>query len=199
MTSIPSSDRPDSPSAPESRVFREAQADARNASRDALHAFAGTFASIALNSEADPVERFNAGERLRAFTAEISSRDRVERLTEGEPTYFDAQHRAWADLAAIIKERVSVPDILALGGIVVTRTGRSRGRNEFHSACPVCRDGVDRLVCWDGPGGRVWCRQCHWSADVIAVAQSLLPGCDSFWDAVRALAALAGPGHEVAQ
>jgi len=182
------------PNTSDSLVYREAAADARWSSGDALSAYRDTFVSIADDPEGDPFERYNAGERLRAFTEEIARRGRVTRLAAGRGTRFDRDHDAWARLAKLVKERTSVPNILELGGIAVTRTGqnRQRGTSEFHSACPVCRDGVDRLVSWDGPNGRAWCRTCRWSADVIAVTQSVVQGCGDFRDSIRFLVDLAG-------
>lgn len=171
--------------APESRVFRDAQADARNASRDTLQAFAGTFTSISLDPEADLFERFNASERLRAFEQEIASRHRVDRLTNREATRVDRNHAAWSDLAAIVKERVDILEVF-------THTGyppHDVRPAEAHAPCPVC-GGTDRLVIRRDPPGRCWCRACGWSGDTIAVAMSLNQ-C-GFRDAVRWLADIAG-------
>ncbi|MBA3274846.1 MAG: hypothetical protein H0T72_03560 [Chloroflexia bacterium] len=181
------------PNPSDSLVYREAAADARWSSGDALSAYRDTFVSIADDPEADPFERFNASERLRACTEELDRRARVARLAAGQGKSWDRDRAAWTHLAEIVKERTSVPEVLELAGIAVTRTGRNRrsGANEYHSACPVCRDGIDRLVSWDGPSGRVWCRRCEWSADAIAVCQSVIPGCGEFRDAVRFLADLA--------
>lgn len=173
-------------------VYRDAQADARNRSLDVLVSGIDLFQSTADDPESDPFERYNAAERFRAFSEEIARRERVARLRGRRATRHDRDHATWTRLADIVKERVAVPEVLQLAGIAVTRTGRNRrsGATEFHSACPVCRDGVDRLVSWDGPGGRAWCRRCGWSTDVIGVA-SLIAG-DQFRDIVIWLAEYAG-------
>lgn len=170
-----------------SHVFIDARADARNTSRDALHAFAGTFAIIADDPEADPFERLNAGERLRAFSQEIADRDRVDRITKGAATRFDDDYEEWLDLAKGVKERVEVPDILQLAGLPMRRAGVSRGRVEWCGPCPVCGEGDDRLRAWDGPNGTLWCRRCRWSTDVIGAASLIIPN-HHFRDCVRFLA-----------
>lgn len=177
-----------------SRVYLDARAEARHMSLDALQAQAGTYASIVDDPGADPVERFNAAERRRAYSEEIDHRERVAAKVGDSAMEIDPHREGWKALAEIVKERTSVPEILQFGGIAATRTGRNRrhGANEYHSACPACGDGVDRLVSWDGPNGRVWCRRCEWSADAIGVTRSVIPGCTHFRDAVRFLADLAG-------
>lgn len=180
-----------------SDVYRDAQADVRWYSLDALEASRETFRSITEDQEAHTFERFNAEERLRAFNGELARRERVARVSDGTATRHDQTHDqthdAWTELAKVVKERVSVPEILELAGVPMRRTGTSRGRDEFHGPCPVCRDGVDRLMAWSGTNGRVWCRQCHWSGDVISAA-SLIVGTGQFRDCVRYLAGLGVPG-----
>lgn len=173
-----------------SLVYFAAQADARNCSRDAIEAGISLFREIVNDPEADPFEVFNAAERLRAFTEEIGSRDRVARLATGTATRNDRSSKGWNALRDIVKERVEVPDILILAGLPMTRTGSSRGRQEWHGPCPKCRDGVDRLMAWSGPYGRVWCRECGWSGDVVSAA-SLIAG-PEFRDCLRHLADHAG-------
>jgi hypothetical protein len=172
-------------------VYLDAQADARNLSRDALDAGCELFRSIVNDPDACDVELFNASERLRAFNEELARRDRVARsLTGTHDRDRDLEHEAWGRLVAIVKERVSVPDILVQAGVPMVRTGTSRGRQEFHGPCPVCGTGDDRLIAWAGPSGRVWCRRCGWSTDAIGAA-SLIAGSD-FHACVRLLAEHAG-------
>ncbi len=175
-----------------SLVYREAVADARNSSMDVLCAGIDLFASIVHDADAHPFERFNATERHRAYAEELDRRERIARLAAGQGTLKDRNRAAWTQLAQLVKERTSVPELLELTGISVTRTGRNRrsGANEYHSACPLCRDGVDRLVSWDGSNGRVWCRQCQWSTDAIGVASLFVGG--RFRDRVEFLAGLVG-------
>lgn len=174
---------------PPSLVFREAQADARNLSRDVLEAGLDLFESIANESDGDPFERFNASERLRAFIQERDRRDRVDRLTPDQTRRRDRDREAWGSIRDLVKGRVSVPDVLQLAGVPLRRAGTSRGREEFCGPCPLC-GGEDRLRAWSGPAGRLWCRQCRWSTDVIGAA-SLLAG-DDFHDCVKFLAERAG-------
>lgn len=62
---------------PQSVVYREAAADARNASGDALAAACDTFASTADDPDADLFERFNASERLPLGTPYPAVVDRI--------------------------------------------------------------------------------------------------------------------------
>lgn len=169
----------------ESRDYREAWADARNTlAIEALNAAIETFEADC--QDPDEFVRIQAAERLRAYREVRDQRLRLLRLQAGQGTARDRERQAWTDLARVVKERVTVPEVLALTGLYLTQTGK-----EYHSPCPVCRDGVDRLVSWDGPNSRCWCRRCGWRADVIAVVQSLIPDCRDFHDAVTWLADLA--------
>ena len=174
-----------------SPVYLDAQADARWYPTDALQVSVETFASISNDPSADMFEVFNASERLAAFNKEIARRERVARLSDGAATVRDLSHEAWTALARHIKETVAVPEILRLAGLPMRRTGTSRGRDEWHGPCPVCGTGDDRLCCWGGPNGRLWCRQCHWSGDALS-AGSLLVTTGNFRDIVRFLASYAG-------
>ncbi len=176
---------------PPSTVFLDAAADARNLSRDALAAGVDLFQSIIADPEAGPVERYLAAERLHAFDEETASRDLVDRLATGQATPHDRNCGAWDALREAVKQRVEVPDVLAIAGVPLRRAGASRGRPEFCGPCPRCEAGDDRLRAWAGPSGRCWCRVCEWSADVIGVA-SLITRTGQFRDCVRWLANYAG-------
>lgn len=181
-----------------STTYRDALITARELSPDALLAIDDAQAAI----EADPdpcfpgdVGRFNASERRRAIHTVLDQRDR---LVAHDPTlkrWDDAQYAAWRDLARVVRERVEVPRIFDEASYQLQRAGHNgrRGVDEWAGACPLC-GGMDRLRVWAGPNGRAWCRQCGWSADVVTVTQSLIPGCQHFRDAVRWLAELAGAG-----
>lgn len=175
-----------------STVFLDACADARNATSDVLTAGIELFELSTRDPDASDVERHLASERLAAFEQELDRRDRVSRLTPGQASRSAREHRAWTALARAVRERVEVPGILVMAGVPMTRTGTSRGREEWHGACPICATGKDRLVAWAGPNGRVWCRRCRWSGDVVAVV-SLIVGPD-FRASVAYLAELAGLG-----
>ena len=172
-------------------TYDDAQADARWAALDALSSGVDLFRSIADDPEAHEFERLNATDRLRAFNEEIARRERVGRITNGTATRLDGEHVAWIELALLVRERVETPDILMLAGLPMRRTGTSRGREEWHGPCPVCGEGDDRLIAWSGPNGRLWCRVCGWSSNVIGAA-SFIVKTGSFRDCVRFLATYSG-------
>ncbi len=177
-----------------STVYRDAEVEARSLSTDALLAALEVFA---LDAE-DPhptwpgeTGRWFAAERLRAFETELERRVRIIRLPDSQAAKYAKDYEQWVELARTVREVVSAPDVLLLVGCPPTRTGSSRhGETEHHGPCPSCGDGTDRLVSWDGPRSRCWCRRCGWRGDAIAVAQAFLPGCSHFRDAVRYLASL---------
>lgn len=172
-------------------AYDYAAADARTYSRDALEASCEALASVVDDPECDPVEIILASDRLRAFNEETSRRERVNRLTTGTATQADRTHVAWIELALLVRERCETPDVLQLAGLPMRRTGTSRGQEEWHGPCPVCGEGDDRLIAWSGPKGRLWCRVCGWSSDVIGAA-SLVVKTGNFRDSVRFLAEYAG-------
>jgi len=129
------------------------------------------------------VGRHLAGERLRAITEEITRRERLERMGLYAARESAARHQAWVDVAKLVRERVTMVDVLQRAGWPLVPNGR-----EHHGPCPAC-GGEDRFVVWTE---RAWCRQCNLSWDVVAAAESLIPGCESFREAVRYLAEMAG-------
>ncbi len=187
----------DRPQLPDT-IRRDAHITARAMSTDALLAWRDTLALDVADPDPDypgPVGRYLASERLAAVDAELERRDRLA-ATAPHIVRANAQRAEdWRDLARVIRERVDVPELFrALVG-PVTPAGRNgrRGAPEYAAPCPVC-GGDDRLRLWGGPDGRAWCRQCDWSADAIAVAQSFAPGCSSFRDALTWLATNAAAG-----
>jgi hypothetical protein len=178
------------PDSTESLVYRDAQVDCRSWSTDQLLA---ALEVVNLDIE-DPddawpgdVGRHLAGERRRAYEVEVERRVRIVSIPGSKAAKYTRDFEEWAELARTVRELVSVPEVLLLIGYPPTRAG-----NEYHGPCPVCRDGVDRLVSWDGPNSRCWCRRCGWKASgAISVAMSFMPGCQHFRDAVRSLARLA--------
>jgi len=183
---------------PESTAFREAVATARHMSPDALAQWRDVLTLDLADDDPDhpgPVGRHLAGERLRAVDAELARRERVARASAGVTTPADRRYEDWRELARVVTEHVDVPDVLTACGVAMVPKGHNgrRGTMEYAGACPLC-GGTDRLRSWDGPHGHAWCRVCGWSADAVAVAQSLAPGCAGFRDAVRWLATMAGTG-----
>ena len=55
------------------------------------------------------------------------------------------------------------------------RTASTNG-GEYHSPCPNCMEGIDRLCIWpkQGKGGRYWCRQCGSKGDAIQFCRDFL-------------------------
>lgn len=172
-------------------VFRNAEADARRMSPDGLMQWKGVLTADLADD--DDVLHELASERLRAVDAELVRRERLSRLNRGVASLADQRYEQWRELARAVCERIDVVELMAICGHVLTPAGHNSRRNvrEYAGACPIC-GGRDRLRVWGGTNGRCWCRQCHWSADAVAIAQSYLPGCGSFRDAVKALAAMAG-------
>ena len=177
-----------------SKVCRDAIIEARALSTDAIMA---ELEVLALDiSDPDPdwpgdIGRWLAGERLRAFEAELDRRARIWSMPASTAAKYAEDCDAWAHLARTVRETVSVPEALLLVGCAPTRAGtRRNGEAEYHGPCPQC-GGTDRLVSWDGPRSRCWCRRCDWRANVITIMQAHFPGCAHFRDAVRTLANLA--------
>jgi zona occludens toxin (predicted ATPase) len=129
------------------------------------------------------VGRHLAGERMKAVLEEITRRERLQRLNLYAGRESTERYQAWRDVARICRERVSMIDVLERAGWPVVESGR-----EHHAPCPAC-GGEDRFVVWTE---RAWCRRCHLSWDIVAAAESLIPGCAQFRDALRYLAAMAG-------
>lgn len=176
---------------PPSLTYKNAEADARQTSPDALMQWKDVLSADLADD--DDVLHELAGERLRAVDAELSRRERLSRLNRGVASPADQRYEQWRELARVVCERIDVVELMAICGHVLKPAGHNARRNvrEFSGACPLC-GGQDRLRVWGGPNGRAWCRQCRWSADAITIAQSYLPGCSSFRDAVKWLATMAG-------
>ncbi len=173
----------------------DAQLDARAMGSDALLTWRDVLALDAADPDPDypgPVGRYLASERLAVVDAELARREQLARTTPRLMKTSARTHDAWRDLAHAVRERIDLPGLFhQLVGPVkpAGRNGR-RGAPEYSASCPVC-GGTDRLRLWGGPDGRAWCRQCEWSVDVVALAQSFAPGCTAFRDAVKWLAVLA--------
>ncbi len=163
----------------ESIHYREARADARLCSVDAVMAFRSVFKDDAADPDLGPTERFMAQERFCAFDDELNRRVRIIQMNPKAAAKLTREYEDWAELAEVVKQRVSVREVLELAGFHITdeRSG------EAHAPCPLC-GGHDRLVIWPR---KAWCRKCRWNPDAIAVAMSYLPNCTTFRDAVRFL------------
>jgi hypothetical protein len=133
-----------------------------------------------------------AREELDVLLGERDRRKRARALLGGDASKRDRTRQAWVDLARMVKERVTIPEVLQLAAYPVRQTGA----NEWHSACPACGEGDDRLVIWTGVKPGAWCRRCENSFDAISLCQSLIPECGEFRDAVRFLARLATLNRE---
>jgi hypothetical protein len=168
---------------PESNVLKDARADARWCSTDAVMASRDVFLDNASDLDLDETARYMAAERFRAFDDELNRRIRIVQLDPKTAARRTRECADWKSLADDVKQRVSVRDVLELAGFHIIEDGSG----EAHSSCPVC-GGHDRLVIWPK---KSWCRQCRWSVDAIAAAQSFLPGATHFRDAVRLLDDLA--------
>lgn len=176
----------------ESAVLREARVIVRGFSMDAIKE--GLAVASVDAEDSDETVRFYGRERLRALEEEFERRVRIISVPGSKAAEYNRDYEEWAQLASEVRERVTVPEVLALIGCHIRSSGTNRktGETEFHSDCPACRDGVDRLVSWDGPNSRCWCRRCDFGpADTIAVTRSFVPGCQGFRDAVKFLSSLA--------
>jgi len=159
---------------------------ARTMTLDALLAEADVQAATVADPGEDwpgDVGRHLAAERLKAITEETTRRERLRRLTFYTARETNERYEAWRDVAKIVRERVTMIDVLERAGWPVFSSGR-----EYHGPCPACA-GEDRFVVW---AQRAWCRQCRLSWDIVAATESLIPGCERFRDAIRYLAAMAG-------
>lgn len=145
------------------------------------------------------LDRFLASERLRALLAEQELR-RWARLAPDGGNRYAERSAAWTELAREVAERTDIVELLTRSGYPLTRRGRDARRSGGYEwngpICPNCGAGNDRLVVFDGPRGRAWCRNCRWSADSIAVAMTILQ-C-GFREAVAALAEALAIRAEVA-
>ncbi len=180
---------------PPSDIRRDAQVEARSMSTDALLQWRDVLALDVVDPDPDypgPTGRYLASERLAAVHAELVRREQLANTAPHLVQANDRTHEAWLDLARTVKERVDLPGLFHLLVGSTRPAGRNgrRGAPEFSASCPAC-GGENRLRLWGGPDGRAWCRQCRWSADVVALAQAYAPGCAAFRDAVKWLATIA--------
>ena len=146
----------------------------RNLSTIALLDFAeGLWWSITLDdqhlvdaSEEDrayhEVVRERKAMELRLCQIELLRRHRAARGGARYPAEFARVSNRISETRDRIREQVSLADVIADLGAAI-----QIGRREAHTACPRC-GGKDRFVVWPAPNSRGWCRQCHYSTDVIA-------------------------------
>lgn len=175
------------------RMAREVAIWARQQSADALlahlDALDAEIAEPGYDDDSDAVARALATPRRDAIAAELARRERLSRIQAGVASPSDERYEGWRAMTREVRERTDLADVFRAAGWDLRREGRDprRGGSEWRGPCPLCA-GRDRLRVFDGPNGRAWCRRCAWSADAITAAQSLLPGCAEFRDAVRTLA-----------
>lgn len=185
---------PKSPPDSISVIEREAEVAAHGYSVEALMSYCTTLETNLNDPNPPPwydaTARHADQVRLRVFTADLDRKIRILSIPADRAPKIRDDFEAWAALAKTVKQYVSVPELLSLIGCHVRQTGA----HEFHSSCPVCRAGDDRLVIWHD---RCWCRKCDWSADAIVIAQSFLPDAQHFRDAVRILSNLAALNQAV--
>jgi hypothetical protein len=99
---------------------------------------------------------------LRICQIEMLRRHRQAHRGAGYPVEFARASNLLNQARNRIREEISLAEVIGdLGGAVQI------GRRESHAACPRC-GGKDRFVIWPAPNSRGWCRQCHYSPDVIA-------------------------------
>ena len=106
------------------------------------------------------------------------------------PDPFPPFSRRLADIAARVRREVDIRFPLDLIGWSPARTSAA---GECSGPCPICPGGHDRFVVWPataGRDGRVWCRRCRYTADVIGLHRALEG--TSFTDTLGVLAAKAG-------
>lgn len=120
---------------------------------------------------------------LVAYEAELARRQMLERTGGLMVPVRSARSEALGELAALIRERVQLANLLEREGFAVQR---QRGTAGGHASRPLSV-GSDRFVVWDAPGSRGWCRQFGYRVDVLALARTLWQ-C-SFPEAVERLAA----------
>lgn len=176
------------PSRRDSRLYRAA----RCAFRDVGNLEAAGLREAIAYAVADPfddLDRYISSERLRALDDETRRRDRLYSLDQSLPNPHDRRYAALLDLARDVRERVGILDVLDAAGFPVAPVNRAG--TEYAGPCPAC-GGHDRFRVWPGPPGRFWCRQCTWSGDVVTLTRNVVPGCESFADAVERLAVAAG-------
>jgi len=146
------------------------------------------------DADSNAVCRALVESRLPEVEREIARRERAARRDTRVTSPTDTGYAAWIDVAAGVRDTVSVPAVLARCGHEMRRVGRDRdGRDEYHGPCPWC-GGEDRYHAWDLPRSLYWCRRCEMRGDVITLWRNLHPGL-GFQAAVEELVAMAGGGR----
>ena len=138
--------------------------------------------------------RWMLGELEQALRYELRRRIRLHRAGADVPDPFDARHDAWLALAAEVRERADIVQVLTESGHMVYSTrgySKRREAEEWAGPCPWC-GGRDRFRVWRGRDSGFWCRQCGMAGDVIALVRNLVPDCEGFYAAVGYLARMLG-------
>jgi hypothetical protein len=133
---------------------------------------------------------------LEAIEAEIAHRARLRCTGKAPARSTSVRFEALKLLIGKVKTRLDIVAFLeweTLWQII-------RGKTESHAACPICGTGRDRLVLFNDPPGRFFCRRCEVSGDGIELA-GIVWGIDtSTADGLRTcvirLAELCGLGQE---
>ena len=137
-------------------------------------------------SAVDPYDETHAlicAERLRAAKDELARRTRLHRAGADVPDPKGAQYERWRAVADEVRDRYNIVAVFRDAAHEL----RQAGREEWAGPCLVC-GGRDRLRVFLGPPGRLWCRRCGLTGDVITAARNLLPGRPGFVSAVAYLA-----------
>ena len=172
------------------------QADRARSDDDLLHRrWECLYWTVFRNYDNDDIEAvFQAGNRRELGAVERELRKRLSRLNAAIQPKDGARPRtAGEDLTDVkrrVKEILTVPDVLVDLGFEPKRTGTSGGREEWHSRCPFCGDGDDRLISWGHPESNFYCRRCGTGGDVIDLVENVLQV--GFREATLRLARLAG-------
>lgn len=142
------------------------------------------------DSESDQIIGALVEVRSLSVNRELAQMRRQARNSPDLPNPDDARYQEWADLAAQIRARVDLPELIKSYGYPLHRDGTNsrRGAAEWAGPCILC-GGKDRFRVWSGPNGQAWCRQCGWGGDAIVIVRSLDRGLtDSFYLAVAHVA-----------
>jgi hypothetical protein len=99
---------------------------------------------------------------LRLCQLEMLRRHREVQRGARYPVEFARASNRLNQVRSRIRAEISLADVIADLGAAI-----QIGRRESHTSCPRC-GGTDRFVVWPAPNSRGWCRQCHYSTDVIA-------------------------------
>ena len=131
----------------------------------------------AVEARSDACHLMLIDQQLDGAARELERRVRRHRAGNG-PRAVSPYARDLSGIAARVRREMDIQVPLTRAG---WRPSRVAARGELAGPCPFCPGGHDRFVVWPAgaaPGGRVrdgrvWCRRCGYSADVIGLARDL--------------------------